>query len=166
MRCDVPFRMLWNLLISFNPHTYMRCDFWFDFVFPKIQCVSIHTPTWGVTERCFVIKLSRAVSIHTPTWGVTKLIITIIHILKFQSTHLHEVWQLLTICATAQVKFQSTHLHEVWRLVFHLLPPLFVSIHTPTWGVTACFLHICCCFFVSIHTPTWGVTLMHLLDRI
>ena len=77
--------------------------------------------------------------------------------------------------------FQSTHLHEVWPkhlIVSTLL--LFVSIHTPTWGVTAlrCIsiwkhkfqsthLHEVWPLllilaeryrFVSIHTPTWGVT--------
>ena len=34
--------------------------------------VSIHTPTWGVTDGDACNKLVNvAVSIHTPTWGVT-----------------------------------------------------------------------------------------------
>ena len=33
--------------------------------------VSIHTPTWGVTNSHAVDALGNEVSIHTPTWGVT-----------------------------------------------------------------------------------------------
>ena len=59
----------WQL--SFNPHTYMRCD-----VCP-----------FSVTHQCLIV------SIHTPTWGVTlRSVISKIRV-KFQSTHLHEVWR-------------------------------------------------------------------------
>ena len=34
---------------------------------------------------------------------------------KFQSTHLHEVWQLSQSFGNFMLTFQSTHLHEVWR---------------------------------------------------
>ena len=34
------------------------------------------------------------------------------------------------------VKFQSTHLHEVWHISFSRCGSSRVSIHTPTWGVT------------------------------
>ena len=34
---------------SFNPHTYMRCDVC-KFRSKSLPCVSIHTPTWGVTR--------------------------------------------------------------------------------------------------------------------
>ena len=34
-----------------------------------------------------------------------------------------------------------------------------VSIHTPTWGVTCPNSEMNQCFTVSIHTPTWGVTI-------
>ena len=54
----------------FNPHTYMRCDVsaGYDVIILK---VSIHTPTWGVTDSCPLLLLIFIVSIHTPTWGVT-----------------------------------------------------------------------------------------------
>ena len=121
---------------SFNPHTYMRCD--------KSPCVC-----------------------H---FGV----------IKFQSTHLHEVWQIVTTSVVIMQVFQSTHLHEVWlgrcctflRLVrFNphtymrcdmtsvIMDNFFyVSIHTPTWGVTMSSYYINFQIYVSIHTPTWGVT--------
>ena len=57
------------------------------------------------------------------------------------------------------LKFQSTHLHEVWLRDVILHKKGNVSIHTPTWGVTPkvkCTLDLS---EVSIHTPTWGVTL-------
>ena len=79
----------------------------------SLPCVSIHTPTWGVTDFpvCFLIlsrfqsthlhevwqnftffALTFEVSIHTPTWGVTSPLSVISIIPLFQSTHLHEVW--------------------------------------------------------------------------
>ena len=57
------------------------------------------------------------------------------------------------------LKFQSTHLHEVWLRDVILHKKGNVSIHTPTWGVTPkvkCTLDLS---EVSIHTPTWGVTI-------
>ena len=103
-----------DLINSFNPHTYMRCDV-------KGACI-FH---------------QRLVSIHTPTWGVTAVLVSaVMSILKFQSTHLHEVW------------LRDVILHKKGN----------VSIHTPTWGVTPkvkCTLDLS---EVSIHTPTWGVT--------
>ena len=58
------------------------------------------------------------------------------------------------------LKFQSTHLHEVWLRDVILHKKGNVSIHTPTWGVTPkvkCTLDLS---EVSIHTPTWGVTFL------
>ena len=55
--------------------------------------------------------------------------------------------------------FQSTHLHEVWQgqdLQEDINKG--VSIHTPTWGVTAGAQRCSLTTHVSIHTPTWGVT--------
>ena len=99
--------------------------------------VSIHTPTWGVTKRNQRREIAREVSIHTPTWGVTKFLHSSRLLLKFQSTHLHEVWlddvpfltenfavsihtptwgvTSTTVTSTINAKFQSTHLHEVWH---------------------------------------------------
>ena len=35
--------------------------------------VSIHTPTWGVTQLGDTLPFPDVVSIHTPTWGVTSV---------------------------------------------------------------------------------------------
>ena len=78
--------------MCFNPHTHAGCDF---VIIPLIRqvCVSIHTPTQGVTGAYWLLMLNRSsfnphthagcdfgviqarqeavVSIHTPTQGVT-----------------------------------------------------------------------------------------------
>ena len=71
MRCDRMPSFRWHLHICFNPHTYMRCDV-------KGACI-FH---------------QRLVSIHTPTWGVTSIMQICQRTIRFQSTHLHEVWRL------------------------------------------------------------------------
>ena len=43
--CKICFRFA---KLSFNPHTYMRCDTREDYI-KLCKKVSIHTPTWGVT---------------------------------------------------------------------------------------------------------------------
>ena len=157
----------------------MRCDVaeWNSAV---IQAVSIHTPTWGVTFVLQNLYLSTFVSIHTPTWGVTVCNRKRTYQYKFQSTHLHEVWQLLGTNSSTGNEFQSTHLHEVWPgyTIIELELACFnphtymrcdiggmtqyiefdVSIHTPTWGVTVASVISEIVNVVSIHTPTWGVT--------
>ena len=125
-----------SVTFCFNPHTYMRCD-----RRSKNVCKSID------------------VSIHTPTWGVTYAALQITRLNPFQSTHLHEVWRNSGSFSIMATMFQSTHLHEVWRLFKVIILIHHVSIHTPTWGVTAVHLLDDTAIFVSIHTPTWGVTL-------
>ncbi len=164
--------------------------------------VSIHTPTWGVTGFSVRCQNQNDVSIHTPTWGVTINSFLLGPPPPFQSTHLHEVWPPSTHSFFIQLLFQSTHLHEVWRcflgcsqsnfcfnphtymrcdvFYFAYFFGFFVSIHTPTWGVTFDYLisYVLILFQsthlhevwqftpsflssflgVSIHTPTWGVT--------
>ncbi len=85
----------------FNPHTHAGCDF---VIIPLIRqvCVSIHTPTQGVTGAYWLLMLNRSsfnphthagcdfgviqarqeavVSIHTPTQGVTIVIFNGINI--------------------------------------------------------------------------------------
>ena len=76
MRCDRERALTVLRWSCFNPHTYMRCDIW-------------------VTSTC----KTDVVSIHTPTWGVTKMGNQVMTPDEFQSTHLHEVWQLFSyIC--------------------------------------------------------------------
>ena len=127
--------LLFKIILSFNPHTYMWCDrrLLFELL---LLIVSIHTPTWGVTCPFSVTHQCLIVSIHTPTWGVTKLTMDALNLQQFQSTHLHEVWlynswlhnnrtgfnphtymrcdRVMPVLASAFDKFQSTHLHEVW----------------------------------------------------
>ena len=43
----------------------------------------------------------------------------IIRLRMFQSTHLHEVWPNAVFSMASAYLFQSTHLHEVWPPLFH-----------------------------------------------
>ena len=135
----------------------MRCDcfcrtFWDNFV------VSIHTPTWGVTETVSAFYFYVSVSIHTPTWGVTISIMWTLVCILFQSTHLHEVWLLGRIELVRFLCFNPHTYMRCDRSKRSKSSSRMVSIHTPTWGVTvtvsAFHFHVS----VSIHTPTWGVT--------
>ena len=146
---------------SFNPHTYMRCDFDDEplkFCVPMFQSTHLHE-VW-----------------HLNLWHITL-------VWKFQSTHLHEVWPLEPCFDAALWPFQSTHLHEVWpcgwfiyfygegfnphtymrcdTIIFYCFAYLKVSIHTPTWGVTRTAGLKPIAEIVSIHTPTWGVTIVN-----
>ena len=136
MRCDNSTGRSNRAKGGFNPHTYMRCD-----------------------THARDIQWCQAVSIHTPTWGVTLLSEVPDRIIRFQSTHLHEVWprplsgrwsgtsfnphtymrcdfRFSTMQSMISL-FQSTHLHEVWPAYLEYLDSILpVSIHTPTWGVT------------------------------
>ena len=121
------------------------------------------------------------VSIHTPTWGVTEAQKIIDATDWFQSTHLHEVWLGITYVRKMPKAFQSTHLHEVWRRI-QILWKICQRFNPHTYmrcdaGCTiterelACFnphtymrcdkkTYQCISVYnVSIHTPTWGVTL-------
>ena len=91
MRCDRPFRCRNTSTLRFNPHTYMRCDDGYKY-YGRYVNVSIHTPTWGVTAYQMCDDEILKVSIHTPTWGVTTWTSDIVSAALFQSTHLHEVW--------------------------------------------------------------------------
>ena len=99
--------------------------------------VSINTPTKGVTPISSLYKGLFGVSIHTPTKGVTNHVNLSNVCWMFQSTHPRRVWlDGFQHFATAYL-FQSTHPRRVWLLFLLLhLASLFVSIHTPTKGVT------------------------------
>ena len=101
------------------------------------------------------------VSIHTPTKGVTSIIYDYLLVCWFQSTHPRRVWLNTNNYKHKSLGF-NPHTHEGCDLLLILFfIAVFVSIHTPTKGVTSCsrlrFRHNS----VSIHTPTKGVT--HLL---
>ena len=98
------------------------------------------------------------VSIHTPTWGVTSSSVILDANVVFQSTHLHEVWRL---AYTYAFKFSRFNPHTYMRCDEDKGVKWvkgFVSIHTPTWGVTLHGVKQTLRGKVSIHTPTWGVT--------
>ena len=143
---------------GFNPHTYMRCDHVLSGSL-FVNGVSIHTPTWGVTSMMCTMCSDTRVSIHTPTWGVTKC--SVPHPCNRACFNPHTYmrcdWSKRAEEALAKM-FQSTHLHEVWLKKEHkgsenegfnphtymrcdnILAwkrfEIYVSIHTPTWGVT------------------------------
>ena len=122
--------------VSFNPHTYMRCDMVFLKRSYNSLCFNPHT--YMRCDHAYGVSYSDPyVSIHTPTWGVTRTTLFA----------LGESWA-----------FQSTHLHEVWQELSTGWLACPVSIHTPTWGVTRDFVGNFRQDLVSIHTPTWGVT--------
>ena len=168
------------VICSFNPHTYMRCDT-YSWCYHYVLHVSIHTPTWGVTESkvktdldrwfqsthlhevwlpfSFPCKLSY-VSIHTPTWGVTDGLRAWCHL--FQVSIHTPTWGVTAINGEAVrfKTFQSTHLHEVWRLYKGMYRNRleFQSTHLhEVWHL--CINAVIYAGLVSIHTPTWGVTL-------
>ena len=146
--------------------------------------VSIHTPTWGVTIFCNLLLL------HLPRFNPHTYMrcdishaLAFPHTIMFQSTHLHEVWRLRALCESIHWCFNP---HTYMRcdtvslmteVLIHCFNPHtymrcdlsnitsksfpWVSIHTPTWGVTSHVIFALSSFSVSIHTPTWGVTLLH-----
>ena len=86
----------------------------------------------------------------------------IIRLRMFQSTHLHEVWPNAVFSMASAYLFQSTHLHEVWqypveqyRLGRSFNPHTYMRCDDIIESIRINLK-------VSIHTPTWGVTL-HLL---
>ena len=204
MRCDRMPSFRWHLHICFNPHTYMRCDprFFISLLMSRsfnphtyMRCdragnslttwltVSIHTPTWGVTKKELMEQAWQYVSIHTPTWGVTRRLRATDRVnVKFQSTHLHEVWQKRYTWINMHNSFNPhTYMRCDWATSSRRWIQK-VSIHTPTWGVTESATDVnyhtasfnphtymrcdpVCTderfrYVVSIHTPTWGVTAM------
>ena len=73
---------------GFNPHTHAGCDL-IEVIQPRPLCVSIHTPTQGVTLMLLLsVMWYLSVSIHTPTQGVTTISALFEGIINlFQSTH-------------------------------------------------------------------------------
>ena len=149
-------------IFSFNPHTHEGCD---NIVSRFCRCnfgVSIHTPTKGVTDwtPLFYIYMLMFQSTHprrvwlmTTVGAAYKMLFQSTHprrvwlrdgnlssiTIKFQSTHPRRVWLLAKDIDLARSKFQSTHPRRVWLvLLSRRKPTRYVSIHTPTKGVTSC----------------------------
>ena len=135
---SVKFPMLrsepWNY--SFNPHTYERCDFRFKFSCPTI-CVSIHTPTRGVT-LINGLPTSIWLSFNPHTYE--------------RCDHLHHQKGYHYLCF-------NPHTYE--RCDFQFNEVAWDSYCFNPHTYERCDLQVCCyCNYlsVSIHTPTRGVT--------
>ena len=100
-------RCKWN---SFNPHTHAGCDN-VDLMCMNSQCVSIHTPTQGVTVAMFRYTKITQVSIHTPTQGVTSPRTGIVRNNMFQSTHPRRVWRLWVLSDGLDIRGFNPHTH-------------------------------------------------------
>ena len=160
MRCDLVCLLGRVLIRRFNPHTYMRCDCFSLHIVCLIPCFNPHT-----YMRCDFYSVndlgrSGVVSIHTPTWGVTELNFQTKQEFQFQSTHLHEVWLLIVRLASLDKSFNP---HTYMRCDIFEEPRLDeeqVSIHTPTWGVTSLnSLWIWLILFQSTHLhEVWPIT--------
>ena len=112
--CDSGRRAMRDAGSGFNPHTHAGCDL-IEVIQPRPLCVSIHTPTQGVT-------------------GVAGLLSVVVWM--FQSTHPRRVWRHLPQLIPVIRVFQSTHPRRVWHRQKFGKSGTGVSIHTPTQGVT------------------------------
>ena len=99
--------------------------------------ISIHAPTRGATVDFHFLNCYYFISIHAPTRGATLRIITILHIVVFQSTLLQEE------------RLYDYFIHKDATLI---------SIHAPTRGATHNASSIIDNTFISIHAPTRGAT--------
>ena len=135
MRCDNSTGRSNRAKGGFNPHTYMRCDTNSDINAINVQGFNPHT-----YMRCDThardIQWCQAVSIHTPTWGVTLLSEVPDRIIRFQSTHLHEVWPRPLSGRWSGTSFNPHTYMRCDPVNTSAYTRIRVSIHTPTWGVT------------------------------
>ena len=147
--CDNSLDGLGNYSERFNPHTHAGCDI-LSTALEIILNVSIHTPTQGVTLFIVYSGFWLYVSIHTPTQGVTIWIWLLFSLIRSFNPHTHagcDLW--LIFMLKARSLFQSTHTHagcdRNWR---YYSMRFYVSIHTPTQGVTYFFnLNLTACSF-------------------
>ena len=100
--------------------------------------ISIHTPTKGVTRSSSQAWQDLQISIHTPTKGVTFLGRQLRTMNTYFNPHSHEGSDLkschLYFCC---LLFQSTLPRREWLVcLFQIFCIGYISIHTPTKGVT------------------------------
>ena len=100
---------------SFNPHTYMRCDCMWS--------------TWNTVLACF----------NPHTYMRCDLSMNVLSTLyRGFNPHTYMRCDLVWLLENFGGVFQSTHLHEVWQVEWRNQTRTdSVSIHTPTWGVTS-----------------------------
>ena len=99
------------------------------------------------------------VSIHTPTKGVTYREVFAASFEDSFNPHTHEGCDVCLKVDVLRHQSFNPHTHEGCdTTLFNYSPNFFVSIHTPTKGVTATSGVSRIFYIVSIHTPTKGVT--------
>ena len=153
-------KVVLKLTICFNPHTHEGCDLYYDIFIWNSVGFNPHTH-----EGCDILLVPSPLNVE-----------------EFQSTHPRRVWPARCQVSLSNSMFQSTHPRRVWRkyILFNLSVKGFnphthegcdvghissrhrtdfVSIHTPTKGVTPLQTAAFTRLRVSIHTPTKGVTL-------
>ena len=100
--------------VCFNPHSHMGSDavcFWQIWS----MLVSIHTPTWGVTNDMYVSSKQMKFTSQTPKRGLTQ----------------HRCTMLPFLCFNPH-----SHMGSDFGIPTNFKGGFDVSIHTPTWGVT------------------------------
>ena len=155
--CDYGCLYTYSPRHCFNPHTHAGCDNVHNVSGASFP-VSIHTPTQGVTFLyiCNVFRI--CFNPHTHAGCDNPLPrLTRVHNRFNPHTHAGCDWRISIRDGTCYVSIH-TPTQGVTRAaprVFVLVP---VSIHTPTQGVTSIAWSALSDFIVSIHTPTQGVT--------
>ena len=139
--CDIYHIPRFSSLRSFNPHTHEGCDY---------SCQRYHYQVWrfnphtheGCDAQGCIDTFSSCVSIHTPTKGVTSLCWYLsFSLCKFQSTHPRRVWLGYTLGKGKVKMFQSTHPRRVWlRFAYgSVLHSKFQSTHPRrVWPIIDC----------------------------
>ena len=113
--CDLDVGVLFSFRNSFNPHTHAGCDTWFNSFNVRSLCFNPHTHA-GCDERQAVLEQLAS---------------------EFQSTHPRRVWLPLPVMPLVLLRSFNPHTHagcDFCPSFFFWLK--FVSIHTPTQGVT------------------------------
>ena len=121
--------------------------------FPVWAVVSIHTPTQGVTPVSEDMTDEDKVSIHTPTQGVTTGRSLESLAQEFQSTHPRRVWPHIALGFLSPLSSFNPHTHAGCDIIQGTtMSDLYVSIHTPTQGVTVIMvLYVMATAFQSTH---------------
>ena len=133
-----------SIIKSFNPHTHAGCDLYkgqrdlYDTLFQSTHPRRV----WPRRD--------------SPSWVRS----------AFQSTHPRRVWPTLNAVAVTDSMFQSTHPRRVWHQseeIRYLVSGFNPHTHA---GCDSRYLFNICWAWVSIHTPTQGVTTEQLVASI
>ena len=151
-----------TIYLCFNPHTHEGCDILL-LEDTERKAVSIHTPTKGVTGVKVPLRYSWfRFNPHTHEGCDLQPFICNIIGMLFQSTHPRRVWQTDAAKMSSWATFQSTHPRRVWPRLCSRKAHRYRSFNPHTHE--GCDGYVCPCIddqFVSIHTPTKGVTTDH-----